>query len=178
MLCEVAVARRRIGEVVAGGRGRGRGDIEKEVNSVLGFKPARTHRGASPAAIEKVVEEVDRMRKENDWSGARAAHLVALYAWCHEKVYAVAPAELAGLTWMAACSAAAKLVRDEFKDSVEDAIEYIRWTWRREAGREKWRNENNAPGGRIGWRLQFQTRLLLTDYKIDMARAAKRKPQK
>lgn len=173
MLCEVAVARRRIGEVVAGGRA----DIEKAVNTALGFKP-RTHRGASPAAIEKVVEEVDRMRKENDWSEARVAHLVALYAWCHEKVYGVAPAELAGLTWMAACSAASKLVRDEFKDSIEDAIEYVRWTWRREAGREKWRNENNAPGGRIGWRLQFQTRLLLTDYRIDMARAAKRKPQK
>jgi hypothetical protein len=167
------VARRRIGEIVAGGKGLS--DLGKEVDSALGFSRKRVHRGASPASIEKVAEECARMRKENDWSEAKASHLVALYAWCHEKVYTVAPSELAGLTWMAATSAAAKLVRDEFNGNVEEAVEYVRWTWRREAGREKWRVENDRPGSRIGWRLQFQQRLLVTDYRIDAARAAKRK---
>lgn len=133
-------------------------------------KKPSTRKGPTKAGVQRMIREANKMREANDWSKARPAHLVALYAWCHEQVYDVAPAELIGLNWMAAASAAAKMVREEFDGSIEAAVDYLRWTWRREQGREQWRRENQREGGRVSWRAQFQQRYILTDYRIDRAR--------
>jgi hypothetical protein len=104
------------------------------------------------------------------WDGAKPAHLVALYAQLHRMVYGVAPEELVGKTFLAAQSAAEKLLRVEFDGDVEAVVGFVRWSWHREKGREKWRRENGCEGGRLGWRVQFQRRELLTDYRIDLNR--------
>lgn len=140
-------------------------------------KRPRTRKGPTKAGVSRVMREAEKMREANDWAKARPAHLVALYAWCHEQVYEVEPAELVGLNWMAAASACAKMVREEF-DGVEDAVDFLRWTWKRERGREKWRRENGREGGRITWRAQFQQRFILTDYRIDRARRHGKAPKK
>lgn len=115
------------------------------------------------------------MRKEERWDVAEPRHLVALYAWCHEQVYGVAPAELVGYAWAGAVSAALALVRNEFRGDVPSAVDFLRWVWARERERESWRRRNRPDGGgsRIGWRLQFG-RAMLTDYRIYLARKHKK----
>ncbi len=105
--------------------------------------------------------------------GFRPKHLVALYARLHARVYGAEPQELAdGKSFFAASSAAERLVRVEFAGTPDRALDFLRWTWRREADREKWRRQNpgGSGGGRIGWKLQFAGRALVTDYRVEMAR--------
>ena len=130
----------------------------------------RAFKGTSKTAIARTRAEAERMRLERSWGDAKPGHLVALYAWCHEQVYGVAPAELSGLDWSGAAAMAAKLVRDEFGGKMAEVIEFMRWLWRREKAREKWRRDNDREGGRISWRTQFKGGACVTDYRIDKAR--------
>lgn len=134
--------------------------VGKKRRKVISFDP------------ERAREEVRAMLKSNDFGAARPMHLVALYEWCHEQVYGVRPAEFAKkATWTPALFAASRLVRDEFRDSPSAAVDFIRWTWAREKGREAARRAGrNENMGRIGWRLQFVTRHLVTDYRIEIVR--------
>ena len=109
-----------------------------------------------------------------DFAGAKVAHLVALYRWCHERVYEVDPEELTGETWVTATKCAGQLVRNAFGGDLGAAIDFLRWTWRREEGREKWRRENGRDGRRITWRDQFAAKYLITDYRLARARDAER----
>lgn len=102
-------------------------------------------------------------------------HLVALYARLHREVYGVPPGELAdGSAFLAACSAAKRLVREELAGSLREAVEFLRWTWRRERSAEAKRRGSGESGRRVGWKLQFATRALFTDYQVDRARRADR----
>jgi hypothetical protein len=144
---------------------------EQVAQLVRRASPARRARaGPTKSGIDRTRTEAEVMRLSNDWSEARPAHVVALYAWCHEQTYGVTPVELVGLNWLAAGTAAGKLARDEFDGRLEGVVEFMRWVWRREAKREKWRRENKHEGGRIGWRAQFVQRYLVTDWRIDAAR--------
>lgn len=132
---------------------------------------------ARPAAKRRVItraraaQDLERAIEARDYASLRPTHLVALWARCHGQVYGVEPAELDAAAWRGAAFAAARLVRGEFGGSMEAAVEFLRWTWRREQWREdKAREERNARVGRIGWRLQFVARHLLTDYRLDRAR--------
>lgn len=126
-------------------------------------------RAPSPA---KAREQVKAMLADGNFDAAKASHLVALYEWCHEQVYGVLPAELTqGENWKMAVFAASKLVKSQFNESVKDAIGFIQWTWKRERYREKMRREGRSDSvGRIGWRLQFVHRHLVTDYFVDKNR--------
>lgn len=128
-------------------------------------------RGPDP---EKAREELGVMMLSGSFERATPVHLVALYEWCHEKVYGVRPSELSPrAAWKTATFAAAKLVKDEFAGKAPAAVDFIRWAWKREAGRERDRREGrNATVGRLGWRLQFSMRYLITDYRIAVARGA------
>lgn len=125
----------------------------------------------TPARAQRFAAEAEHMRETQDWDDATPGHLVALYAWCHAKVYGVEAAELhSGATYAQAVAAAKRLVDVEFSGDVTAAVGFVRWTWGREASRERWRRENGRDGGRIGWRLQFGP-AMMTDYRIAMARA-------
>ena len=114
---------------------------------------------------------------------AKPAHFVALYAWLHAEVYGAPPAELRSQAWWGAVSAATKLLRDEFSDEAHPEgsplrmLDFIRWVWRRERGREQRAAAREGEGHearRIGWALQFVLRHLVTDYRVDMAREGRR----
>ncbi len=123
--------------------------------------------------LAKAIDEAKELLSKNGWSYAEPKHLVGLYAVLHEQVYGVAPDELVE-AYPGAVSAAARLVRDEFEGKVYRAVEFLRWVWSRERAREKRR----APGegaARLGWRFMFAGRALLTDWKVDQARAARSK---
>jgi len=123
-------------------------------------------------AARAVVEEARERLEARRWDGAEPRVLVGLYAVLHESVYGVEPTEVLGDAFPGACSAAGKLTREV--GDVARVVEFLRWTWSRERRREKAR----APGEgfRIGWRLQFCARSLLTDWKVDVVRSARPNP--
>lgn len=126
----------------------------------------------------------DAQRRLALWRGGdrlafEVAHpecLVGMYVLLHRGVYGVAPDELlAGDAMRGAVSAAGKLVREVFAGDVLQAVEFIRWTWAREAGAEKRRAAAGSQNGfRIGWRLQFCHRTLVTDWRVSQHREARR----
>lgn len=119
------------------------------------------------------------MRTCNDWTAARAVHFVALYAWCHEQVYGVAPAELttgkAGARIrLQATSAAARMLTQEFAGRPKAMAGFLRWVWQREKGREEWAARTGAQRGRVTWYKQFEERTMLTEFKVELGRDATR----
>lgn len=131
-------------------------------------------RPSSPRERARFATEVANFLRSQDWATATPGHLVALYAWCHAQTYRVEPAELEdGREHALACVHVRRFVDQQFGGKVEPAVDFLKWAWRREGERERWRVENGKAGGRIGWRLQFSPSLM-TDYKIALAREAKR----
>lgn len=98
-------------------------------------------------------------------------HLIALYARAHESVYGVPPLELEeGDKYAGATNAANRMLKKEFDDDVLKMAEFVRWVWSEERKKEKWRRSNGRETRRIGWRLQFVARNLVTDYRVHLAR--------
>jgi|HubBroStandDraft_5_1064220.scaffolds.fasta_scaffold22501_1 hypothetical protein len=144
-------------------------------------KPKRSF-SLAPATIAKAIAEAEEMAKTGDWDAARGVHLVALYAAMHRLVYGVAAEELDGtgrgtqavkkaqLEWAVASKAAQAFVAEQFAADFGEAVEFVRWAWKREQAREKKRREGGAKDDfRIGWRYQFGARLA-TDYRLAAAR--------
>lgn len=125
------------------------------------------------AAIRKLVDEVRAMVKADRYSMMTPTQLVALYYLCHSEVYGAEPSELAGEMWRQACMAAGRLIKTEFGGNSIQVVEYIRWTWSRERWREERRDES-ATRWRITWRQQFVQKTLISDYRTEMARRARK----
>lgn len=150
----------------------------------IGAKPKKRRGFAlAPAAIAQATAEAEQMAKSGDWDAARGVHLVALYAQMHRLVYGVAAEELDGagrgtaavkkaqLEWAVASKAAQAFCAEQFGADFGDAVEFVRWAWKREQWREKKRRENPGDDFRIGWRYQFGAKLA-TDYRLAVARQA------
>lgn len=134
-------------------------------------RPRKRLPDVSARARARLVHECARMRETRQWDAAQPGHLVALYCWCHEHVYGAPPGELQqGSTWWLAQQAARRQVQQEFREDVVAAVDFVRWVWQREKGREAKRRRDGTGGDfRIGWRLQFGP-TLLTDYRVELAR--------
>jgi hypothetical protein len=110
-----------------------------------------------PVSGEFVREAMSRAQthaRKADWSGANESTVLGLFAWLHEQVYGVDPTQELRTVWVYGIQAVGKLIREEF-NSITEVVEFVRWTWTRERGREKWRRDNGRPGGRVSWRTQF-----------------------
>ncbi len=126
----------------------------------------------SPA---RALAAVEMMRRHDAWSDARPVHLVALYCWCHEAVYGVAPDELATgqagkRARIQAVGAARNMLSRDFGGNVVAMVGYIKWVWGRVKGKEEWALRSGATVGRVGWQQMFAGRSLLTDYKVEIGR--------
>lgn len=142
-------------------------DAAAQVAAMVGTKKPRRR----AINVERVRRELERAISAKELGALRPIHLVALWARCHAQVYGAAPAELTRDAWLPAKSAAEKLVREEFDGDVAAAVEFLRWTWTREKQREdRARRVGEDRVSRIGWRLMFAQRYLLTDYRVDLAR--------
>lgn len=123
----------------------------------------------SASVFNRARLEAEEMVRTREWSGATARHLVALYDLMHEKVYGVEALELGPSERHKAALIAGNMIKRYFNGDVEACVEFLRWVWTREMGREKWRRENQQSGQRIGIRLMFSGSLV-TDYRVDLAR--------
>ena len=146
-----------------------------KIDRFLASGRSRGRRGGKVSALTKAVAEAKRLAASGDWSEAAGKDLVGLYAFCHEAVYGVAPNELldAG-QFRAASRLAAKLTRSAFGGSFDECAAFVRWTWLRERGREKWAAEQDRKRGRLGWRLAFSIHFV-TDYRVEMTRDERRR---
>lgn len=141
----------------------------------------RKANGDHSAAVQKNYERALALISEVKQGEQRAVMqigpevLVGLYAALHERVYEVLPLELSQ-DWLAAVSAARKMLRDEFGDDPIAMAEYLRWSFAREKKRERVNRASkalNGTGWRVGWRYAFAKRAMLTDYLREMKRLEK-----
>ena len=105
------------------------------------------------------------MMQTGEWGGAAGRHYVALYEISYEIVYGIPSVEMDGGARAVAGVMAGAMLRKHFAGDEAAMAMFVRWTWEREAGRDKWRRENGRDGFRIGYRLQFGTSLL-ADYQF------------
>lgn len=129
-------------------------------------------KGGGKGAVQAAVEDARGRASSGDWEGAAPRSLVALYYVCHTEVYGAEPGELRGEQWAMACRSAGALVKTEFGGDLSKAVEYVRWTWRREQWREG-RRSDEQKRWRVTWRQQFAQRNLLSDYRTELARRAR-----
>lgn len=128
----------------------------------------------TPRAWAQYLAVARERAKTGDWGDCVGAHLVALYALCHERVYDIPAGELedAAQRWLAA-GAGQRLIEKEFSGDAGRAAEYLVWAWRREEGRARWRSENGREPQRMGWRLAF-SKSIVTDYRLAQAQEKKK----
>lgn len=136
-------------------------------------KKSKGPRSVGQARIRQLAAECAEMRRTGRWDEATAGHLVALCAYCHEKVYGVSDPDLVGKNYGLAQTLAGKMIRDKFGGDVKSAVDFVRWTWKRERDTEEWRRKNDKPGRRIGFRLQFGASGLYADWRLDVERKRK-----
>src|SRR5215472_16345885 len=132
--------------------------------------PKRRRVTVAASAFAKSLDEVEEALRSGDWSGTRATHLVALYAILHETVYGVEAADLGPRERAKAALMAGTLVQKRFGGDHARAVAFLSWVWERVEDREEWRIANGRQGGRIGWPLQFSSRLV-PDYELWLARS-------
>ncbi len=139
-----------------------------------GKPKAKTGRRAmSRATVAGLVMAANAMRVSKDWSRATPGHLVALWAWCHEQVYGVAPEEAGSPAQFGrACMRAGQLVKASFGGNVAQAVEFMRWSWAREKRRHAWRVREGQELRRVGWALQFSS-TLVGDWRVETAGRSK-----
>lgn len=133
-------------------------------------KPKRKKTARSASGYSKSVEEAMVFAKHGDWEGAEPRHMVGLYAALHTQVYGVPPDELKDV-WRGAVASAKSMLEKNFDNDPYKLVEFIRWTWLRERKREEKRRAEKQDGSRIGWVLQFKHQAMLTDYRVEVARA-------
>lgn len=133
-------------------------------------KPRR--RASSARAMELAMEQTQALFDGRDFARFRGVNFVGLYAIFHRETYGIAPLELAeGDAWFGASSAAQKMLETDFKGAPLVMVEFMRWVWARERKSVKRkRAEGEAVTFRIGWRFQFATRKLLTDFRVAHSR--------
>ncbi len=126
------------------------------------------------ARFAKAVDEATKRQRTGEWGDAPALVFVALYSNLHEGIYGCSPAELGPTERLRAAGMARRMLDQEFDFDPAAMAEFMRWAWKREHSREQWRRETGNAGARIGWVIQFGGRLL-TDYRVDLARAKARR---
>lgn len=144
------------------------------VRTALQKKPRKSSPSPKPQLRRAITDATDYLNRfkegEKDiWKQATPRVLVGLYCVFHHHVYGVDPEELAeGKALLGAVSAAKRLIAADFAGNVQMAVEFVRWTWAREAAQLK---RNGRSGDwRISWNYQFCAARLMTDYRVVLAR--------
>lgn len=131
------------------------------------------------AAVDGATEFCSAIQnhEEVDATQLRPDTVVGLYILLHKLVYETEPIELRQRKeMMGAASAVNRLITKEFGNQIDQAFEFVRWTWARE--KKRYERSESLIGDfrnswRISWRYQFCSPKLLTDYRVALARSGK-----
>lgn len=119
--------------------------------------------------LARQLRETREMMESDDWTIAKASHLVALYSILHDTVYGVEP-ELKGDELKRAKMSAGLFLKSKCKGDFKTAVAYMKWVWRRERGHEDWRRNNHIDGKVLGWRLILMFPGMWTEYRVGQER--------
>jgi hypothetical protein len=134
-------------------------------------KPRKSGAGTPVRRLMRLMEVVDKCVEDDEWPlGEGPVLLVALFCWAHNEIYGVSCTVEVARVFKGAQSAAEKLIRTEFEGSLEKAIEFMRWVWRREREREQWRRRNTGYGKVLTWRHVLMTGELVKEMRLDQLR--------
>ena len=137
--------------------------------------PQGAIRGRKKTALEVALENAEKRAASGRWDDATAGAFVGLYAMCHRLTYGVDAADLAERgTFQAATRAATRALHDHFGDDKAELVEFVKWVWEREKGREEWAAREGKSRGRLNVRIQFSAGLV-TDYRVDQSRHKRRR---
>lgn len=114
------------------------------------FAPPRKKSRSQGTTKQHLLELVQTVTKyiDDEWpeEDERPSLLVAMFCWAHELVYGVSCVNEVARTFKRSTFMAARLVREEFNGSFDDAVDYMRWVWRNERRAEQWRRANTGYG--------------------------------
>lgn len=132
--------------------------------------PPGTKRGRTLPPVEVAINEAERRATAADWEDATGRAFVGLYALCHRLVYGVVPVDLDAANLARASKLAASCLHKHFADDRAEFVEFVKWSWEREKGKEAWALRNGVTRGRLSAMAQFSGGLV-TDYRVDLARS-------
>lgn len=136
---------------------------------IAAMPKTKKRKPSAQRTLDNALVEMEVYKETGDWSTAKPMHYVALYAWLHTSIYETEPLDLLeGKSLLAASSAAKKMLDVDFDNEGKRFVEFIAWCWRRERIATK-----KGSGRRLSWRLQFASRHLLVDYRVDLMRAGR-----
>lgn len=137
--------------------------------------PEGTRRGKPKPPWKVALEDAERRAATGDWEDATARSFVGLYALCHRLTYGVDALDLAEPgALQGATRAATRALHVHFGDDKSELVEFVKWVWEREKGREEWAAREGKNRGRLNARIQFSA-ALVTDYRVDMTRRKRRR---
>ena len=121
--------------------------VDSETGEVTAKKRRRSCTMAA-STFNRARVETQAMIDTQDWSACTNRHFVALYDLMHAKIYGV-DSMLSASDRHRFFLLVSGFVKRHFGPNIGEAINYFRWLWQREIGREKWRNETGREGVRM-----------------------------
>jgi hypothetical protein len=111
--------------------------------------------------VQQVVHEVRTLLAQRDsFVRKTSLHMVAVWAWCHAKVYGVDP-PMVIREWALARIVAGAILQSDFGGRTEAMLPFLRWSWVEEKRSVEWRRVNDRPINPMGWRLQFSRKMVV-----------------
>lgn len=150
-------------------------ELQGHVNAefLAGAKPTPKRARVSSAkrykdAVHEALEAIKATQAgTHDYSALSHRAVVGLFILLHSQVYGVEPEDLLdGHAMDGAMSAARRMVEEDFAGRLDCALEFVRWTWKR----EKRQFPGRPSDWRITWRWQLASKSLMTDYRIAMSK--------
>ena len=137
--------------------------------SKVGSRVPNARISVGEAAMGRLVARVEGCIADGHWP-ADPSLLVGLYCWAHVEVYGVPVVAEVRHYYVTAQQGAKRLLEQEFKGDMEEALRWMRWLWARELDHEEWRRANGRTGRRLTWRQVFIERFGLTELRVQDAR--------
>jgi hypothetical protein len=157
-------------------------ELQKQTEFVVVRTPAQRKarekaKGDASALLGKALRDAQQlllaMKQKGvtvDYTAVGPSAVIGFFCMTHSLVYGVEPAELRDRNnYMGAISGIRRLLQQEFNGDIAQVFEFVRWTWQR----EKRQFQTRQGDFRVGWRYQFCSKALLTDYRIAFVKQVK-----
>lgn len=149
------------------------------MGAFVGHRAKRTPIGGAATTkalkpVDAAVDGAERRSRSGVWDGAVGRTFVGLFALCHRIVYGEIPLELYEIADFGIASRmATKALHVWFGDDEGAFVEFIKWSWEREKGRDAWAIANGRDRTRMRARFQFSA-AMVQDYRVEKSKGRRR----
>lgn len=125
--------------------------------------------------LARLIANAKIRSRDGEWDDAKPRDFVGLFALCHQIVYGIEPIELATKTeLMKATRVAKKCLSNFFDDDPHELVEFIKWVWKRQEGKEAWALREGKNLSRLNVFAQFSPQKV-SDYRIEIVRSQRKR---